>query len=85
MKYLTEEARKISLKFSEKLTGKTEETERQVLTLMLLIGQGANVIITSFPEIGLKGVELMNDHQQSVLHTYETPIWSIGNFHGSGG
>jgi hypothetical protein len=28
MKYLTEEARKISLTFSEKLTGKTEETER---------------------------------------------------------
>ena len=28
MKYLTEEARKISLRFSEKLTGKTEETER---------------------------------------------------------
>lgn len=28
MKYLTEEARKISLKFSQKLTGKTEETSR---------------------------------------------------------
>ncbi len=28
MKYLTEQARKISLKFSQKLTGKTEETPR---------------------------------------------------------
>lgn len=28
MKYLTEEARKISLKFSRKLTGKSEETPR---------------------------------------------------------
>lgn len=28
MKYLTEEARKISLKFSQKLTGKSEETAR---------------------------------------------------------
>ena len=28
MKYLTEEARKISLQFSKKLTGKTEETPR---------------------------------------------------------
>jgi hypothetical protein len=31
------------------------------------MGQWANVIITSLSEIGLKGVELMNDHQQSVL------------------
>ena len=28
MKYLTNEARKISLRFSQKLTGKTEETPR---------------------------------------------------------
>ena len=28
MKYLTDQARKISLKFSQKLTGKSEETPR---------------------------------------------------------
>ena len=31
MKYLTEDARKISLRFLKKLTGKTEETSRYVI------------------------------------------------------
>ena len=33
MKYLTDEARKISLKFSQKLTGKSEETPRYSISI----------------------------------------------------
>ena len=44
MKYLTENARKISLKFSQKLTGKTEETPRWRTCVGATKGSLANAV-----------------------------------------
>merc|ERR1711997_1238592 len=44
MKYLTENARKISLKFSQKMTGKTEETPRWRTCVGAAKGSLANAV-----------------------------------------
>ena len=81
MKYLTDEARKISLKFSQKLTGKSEETPRWKTCVGAAKGSLANAVGALYvrryfqEDAKRSALEMVHDIREEFDHILEKIDW----------